>query len=177
MVDQTIAMDQPKVQAQEVETPAYESSPPLMLSFAPNWPLRVVMFRVIGTAMILCASGMWLMPGTQTDGDLTLIKLGMSVFFFFCGLALLMRNHEHNQPDAFFDPLRNEVRVMQKNDRGRPEVILRRNYNSLGSVAFGTNSVELFDVDGSLLMRLLIDDEEVRSALRTQLSSQVSVSG
>lgn len=170
MVDQELTMERQVVSG-------YEDSPPLMLTFAPNWPLRTVLFRIAGTAMILCASGMWLMPSVQADGGLMFIKLGVSVFFFFCGLALLMRNHEHNQPDAFFDPIRNEVRVLQKNDRGRPETILRRSYDSLGSVDFGTNSVELFDVDGSLLMRLLIDDEQVRKGLRSQLQGAVNVTG
>lgn len=148
---------------------AYEDCPPVMLTFAPNWPIRVVLFRILGTALVLGASGMWLMPGSQIDGDLMLIKLGISVFFFFCGLALLMRNHEHNQPDAFFDPIRREVRVMQKNDRGRPQIILKRAYESLGAVEFSSNAVQIHDVDGSLLMRLLIDDADVRHALRTQL--------
>lgn len=148
---------------------------PVMVAFAPNWPVRVVMFRVFGTAFILSASAMWLMPGTEVDGELMLLKLGISVFFFFCGLALLMRNHVDNQPDAYFDPIRHEVRVLQKNDRGRPQTILRRSYDSLGSVDFSSNAVELFDRDGSMLMRLVIDDSAVRQALRSQLSGLVSV--
>jgi hypothetical protein len=153
----------------------YEESLPVMLAFAPNWPIRTVLFRIAGTAMILSAAGMWLMPGTQVDSEMMLIKLGISVFFFFCGLALLMRNHEHNQPDAYFDPIRNEVRVLQKNDRGRPQTVLRRSYDSLGSADFSDTSVELFDVDGSLLMKLVIDDANVRQALRMQLSNLVTV--
>lgn len=155
----------------------FEEHTPLMLSFAPNWPVRVVMFRVFGTALILGAAGMWVAPGVADNSDLTLLKLGVSVFFFFCGLALLMRNHEDNQPDAYFDPIRQEVRVLQKNDQGRPQTILRRAYDSLGGVDFTGNSVELFDVDGSLLMRLIVDDADVRRALRGQLGGLVSVSG
>ena len=84
-----------------------------------------------------------------------------------------MRNHSDNQPDAYFDPIRNEVRVLQRNDRGRPETILRRSYDSLGCARFNNSSVELYDVDGSVLMRLLIDDAEVRKSLRQQLGGLV----
>lgn len=150
-------------------------SAPLTIQFAPNWPLRTVLFRIAGTALILSASGIWLLPGSQVAADLMLLKFGTAVFFLFCGLALLMRNHEHNQPDAFFDPKRSEVRVMQKNNRGRPEVIMRRSYESLGSVDFSNDKVELFDVDGSLLMKLIVDDTNVRNALQSQLSGQVNV--
>ena len=155
----------------------YAEHTPLMLSFAPNWPVRVVMFRVFGTALILGAAGMWMAPDISEGMDLTLIKLGVSVFFFFCGLALLMRNHEDNQPDAYFDPVRQEVRVLQKNDRGRPQTILRRAYDTLGGVDFSGNSVSLFDVDGSVLMRLIVDDADVRRALRGQLGGLASVPG
>lgn len=149
----------------------------VMLSFAPNWPLRVVMFRVAGTALIMAAAGLWMVPGSLEDGELLLLKLGISIFFFFCGLALLMRNHEDTQPDAYFDPIRHEVRVLQKNDRGHPQTILRRGYDSLGSADFRNNSVELYDVDGSLLMRLVIDDPAVRQSLRSQLSGLVCITG
>lgn len=166
-----IAATQP--QAQNKPAVNYEDSPPLMLSFAPNWPVRVVIFRIIGTGFIFGASGMWMLPGSMVDKDLMLIKLGVSIFFFFCGLALLMRNHEHNQPDAYFDPIRSEVRVLQRNDRGRPQTILRRSYDSLGKAEFSSNAVELFDVDGTLLMRLLIDDASARVALRKQLGGLI----
>lgn len=152
-----------------------DESMPLMLSFAPNWPIRTVIFRVAGTALILSASGMWLLPGSQVAAELMLFKLGVSVFFFFCGLALLMRNHVDTQPDAYFDPIRSEVRVLQKNDRGRPQTVLRRSYESLGSADFTDSNVELFDVDGSLLMKLVIDDSDVRQSLRTQLGGLVHV--
>lgn len=146
---------------------------PVKLSFSPNWPVRVVMFRIIGTALIFSAAGMWVIPGALHSNELALIKLGVSVFFFFCGLALLMRNHEANQPDAYFDPIRKEVRVLQLNDRGHPQAVLRRSYDSLGRADFSSNAVEFFDPDGSLIMRLLIDDPRTRAALKAQLDGQV----
>lgn len=160
---------------QLVEPSRYEEHPPLMLSFEPNWPVRVVLFRIFGTAFILSASAMWLLPSEALGGEMLLFKLGISVFFLFCGLVLLMRNHVDNQPDAYFDPIRQEVRVLQKNNRGRPQTILRRRYDSLGGVDFSNGSVQLFDVDGRLLMRLMITDAEARQALQSQLSGLVQI--
>ena len=158
-----------------VVMPSIDETVPLILSFAPNWPLRTLLFRIIGTALVLSASGMWLMPGSQYGPDVVLIKLGVSVFFFLCGLVLLMRNHSDNQPDAYFDPIRNEVRVLQRNDRGRPQTVLRRSYDTLGSARFTENTLEMYDVDGSILMRLPIDNAEVRDALRAQLNGIVNL--
>ena len=173
-IDDMQAVDQQKLQ-NAVVLPSFEDAVPLILTFAPNWPIRTVLFRVIGTALVLSASGMWLMPGSQFGADVILIKLGVSIFFFLCGLALLMRNHADNQPDAYFDPIRGELRVLQKNNRGRPQTVLRRRYDSLGSARFSDKTVEMYDVDGSLLMRLPIDNVEVRHALRMQLSGLVNV--
>lgn len=153
----------------------FSESVPVVLSFKPDWPLLVVFFRIVGTAMILSSAGMWLMPGSKVESDLMLIKLGVSLFFFLCGLVLLMRNHVDNQPEAYFDPIRHELRVMQKNDRGRPQVVLQRAYDSLGSVDFQKNTVVIYDVDGSLMMRLDVSDDDVRHSLRSQLSGMISV--
>ena len=154
---------------QEMTTPSAARLPalaPVTLAFAPDWPVHVVLFRVAGTALILSASGMWLMPDAMLDGRLLLLKLGLSVFFFFAGLALLMRNHQDTRPDACFDPVRAEVRVLRKNDRGVPQTVLRRGYDSLGRAAFSSNAVELFDIEGRMLMRLVIDDSHARQSLR-----------
>lgn len=158
-----------------VVLPSFDEAMPLILTFAPNWPIRTVLFRVTGTALVLSASGMWLMPGSQNEADMVLIKLGVSIFFFLCGLALLMRNHVDNQPDAYFDPIRGELRVLQKNNRGRPQTVLRRRYDTLGSARFSDKTVEMYDVDGSLLMRLPVENADVRHALRSQLAGQVNV--
>lgn len=151
----------------------FGDSAPVMVRFMPNWPVRVVIFRVTGTVLLLCSAGMWVVPGSLSDPDLAMFKLGVSIFFFFCGLALLMRNHQDNQPDAYFDPIRHEVRVLQKDDKGEPRTILRRSYDSLGSVDFGAQVVALFDRDGSMLMRLAVEDADVRRALRIQLGGLV----
>lgn len=158
-----------------VVLPTFNDAMPLILSFAPNWPIRTVLFQIAGTALVLSASGMWLLPGSQYEAEVILFKLGVSLFFFLCGLALLMRNHVDNQPDAYFDPIRGELRVLQKNNRGRPQTVLRRAYDTLGSVRFNDKTIEVYDLDGTLLMRLPIESAEIRHALRMQLSGVVNL--
>ncbi len=164
-------------QATEIED-KYGEEAPVMLRFAPNWQLRALIFRGTGVLLVLGAAALWLLPGVGGgDTEMVLFKLGISVIFLFAGLALLLQHHTDNRPDAYFDPIRHEVRVMQKNRRGRPQVILRRTYDSLGSASFTNKCVQLFDVDGSLLMRLQIDNAEVRHSLRNQLGGRVRLAG
>ncbi|MDP5215920.1 hypothetical protein Q5Y75_01690 [Ruegeria sp. 2205SS24-7] len=160
---------------QAVALPSFEEAMPLMIAFAPNWPARKVLFRIFGTAMILGSALMWLLPGADMSAEAATFKLGASLFFLLCGMALLMMHHVDNQPDAYFDPIRREVRVLQKNNRGRPQTVLRRSYESLGAARFTENLLEVFDVDGTMLMRLPIESPEVRDALRAQLSGMVNI--
>ncbi|MGR3615241.1 MAG: hypothetical protein ACU0BB_04290 [Paracoccaceae bacterium] len=155
---------------------AIEDSIPLILNFRPDISFQSIFMRVLGTALILGAAIMWLMPGAGGDVQIVMMKLGFSVFMLFCGMVVLMLNHPDARPDAYFDPIRREVRVLQKNNKGRPQTVLRRGYDSLGSVRFHERSVELHDMDGRLLMRLTLGSNEVRHALRLQLSGAVPIS-
>lgn len=155
--------------------PETEERMPLLISIAPKGSPEAVLFRGAGIALILIASGMWFLPGSLMAPDLVVMKLIASLFFMLCGLALLMLHHKDNRPDAYFDPIRRELRVLQKNQRGRPQTVLRRSYESLGSVRFHDRLVELYDVDGSLLIRLPISDPEIRHSLRMQLCGLVNI--
>ncbi|MBE1284744.1 MAG: hypothetical protein GJ676_15640 [Rhodobacteraceae bacterium] len=155
---------------------AFEENIPLILNFRPDVTVQSVFLRVLGTALVLSAAIMWVLPGAEGDSQLVLMKLGMSIFLLFCGLAVMMMNHPDARPDAYFDPIRREVRVLQKNNKGRPQTVLRRSYDTIGSVKFRERTVELFDMDGSPLMRLTLASNEVRHALRMQLSGAVPIS-
>ncbi|MEO1733104.1 MAG: hypothetical protein AAFR45_05675 [Pseudomonadota bacterium] len=151
--------------------PEFETSMPVKLGFGGTYMGLRVVFRVLGTALVMVASGMWLVPATELGPETMLIKFGASLFFLLCGLALLMRNHEHALPEVYFDPIRRELRVLQKNAKGRPETVLRRSYDSLGGAMMSTDAIELWDEDGSTLMRLPLSDDAARRALRKQLGS------
>jgi hypothetical protein len=148
---------------------------PLVLSFRPNWQLRSIVLRIVGAAMVLSSTGVWLVPGMAYGPEMGLIKVGISVFFLFAGIALMMVNDPDSHPDAYFDPIRRELRVLQRNGQGRPRTVLRRGYDSLGSVRFKDRSVELFEIDGSLLIRLPLNLGSTRKLLREQLCGVVTI--
>ena len=154
---------------------AFEEAVPLIFNFKPDVTVVSVFLRILGTALILSAALMWILPGVEGDAQMVLIKLGFSIFLLFCGLAVLMWNHPDARPDAYFDPIRREVRVLQRNSKGRPQTVLRRSYDTLGAVKFHDKLVELHDMDGSILMRLTLGSADARHALRQQLSGVVPI--
>ena len=153
----------------------FEDAVPLIFNFKPDVTFQSIFLRVLGTALVLSSAIMWVIPGVSGDAQMILIKLGMSIFLLFCGLAVSMMNHPDARPDAYFDPIRREVRVLQKSNRGRPQTVLRRSYDSLGAVRFQDKTVELHDMDGTILMRLSLSSSEERHALRLQLTGAVPI--
>ncbi len=132
-------------------------------------------FRFIGTFLILVASAMWFLPGSQTDADLVIMKLGVSLFFLLCGLALVMIHHADNVPEVCFDPIRRELRVLVKSGDGQPQTVLRRSYESLGRAHFHKKRVELYDFDGRLLLGVKVRDPARHAALQAQLRQLVNI--
>ncbi len=155
----------------------YEKSVPVMVAFAPNWKARLVLFRMLGAFLIVSAFSMWLMPGSVIGAEVWPIKMVASLMFLILGVSLLTLEVLDPRPDAYFDPIRREVRVLQKNENGRPQTVLRRSYDTLGGARFADDQVELFDVDGSLLMKLPLQSADVSRALKGQLSGSVTIFG
>ncbi|WP_319544826.1 hypothetical protein [Ruegeria conchae] len=160
---------------QSASRAAFEKSVPVLITFAPNWRARMVLMRVVGAFLILSAFSMWLMPGSVMGAEVWPIKLAASMMFLIVGVSLLTIEVMDSRPDAYFDPIRREVRILQKNENGRPQTVLRRSYDSLGGARFADDQVELFDVDGSLLMKLPLQSADVSSALKGQLSQNVTI--
>lgn len=148
---------------------------PVHVAFGPRFPVVPVFFRVVGTFLILVAAAMWVLPGSTTDADLVLMKLGASLFFLFCGVAVVMVHHSDNVPEACFDPIRREFRVLVKTAAGQPRVVLRRGYDTIGRAHFQNNRVELYDFDGRLLLGLRVTDPARHAALERQLRQLVNI--
>ena len=153
----------------------YEKSVPVLIAFAPNWKVRMILARFVGALLIIMAFSMWLVPGSAMAAEVWPIKLAASLMFLLVGVSLLTVQLLDARPDAYFDPIRREVRVLQKNENGRPQTVLRRSYDTLGGARFADDQVELFDVDGSLLMKLPLQSADVSRALKGQLSGNVTI--
>ncbi len=154
---------------------SFEHSVPVMITFKANWQARLVLARAVGAFLIISAFSMWLMPGSMLGAEVWPIKMVASMAFLIVGVSLLTIEVMDSRPDAYFDPIRREVRVLQKNENGRPQTVLRRSYDSLGGARFEDDEVQLFDVDGSLLMKLPLQSADVSRALKGQLSQSVTI--
>ena len=146
---------------------------PIRIGFEGNQAALRAFFRFTGAVFILSAPGLWLLPGSNADPSLVLYKVGAAIFFVFCGVALILRNKLFTQPEVYFDPIRREMRILLRNARGRPTTVLKRSYGSLGAAKITRRQLEIWDVDGSVLLRLPLADPEAHRALRLNLGDLV----
>ena len=70
------------------------------LSFDPNKSKTQVLFRIMGTALVIGAPVMLVVPGMIFETELVAVRFGGALFFLLCGLALLMRNHADALPEV-----------------------------------------------------------------------------
>ncbi|AHD00878.1 hypothetical protein [Leisingera methylohalidivorans] len=148
---------------------------PLRLRREANWTLRLALLRMLGAAMILSSTGLWLVPVAGADPEVNLIRFGISVVFLLTGLVLMTAHDPGNRSEACFDPVRCELRVLQTGSRGRPRTVLRRSYDTLGGARLTAVSVQWHKTGGSLLIELPIGSAAMRSQLRDQLSGAVRI--
>ncbi|MEP2717640.1 hypothetical protein [Pseudophaeobacter sp.] len=148
---------------------------PLVLNFEANWRARSVLLRGLGLAMMVSASWIWLFPGSVADPELNLMKVGVSVLFFVLGLILMTARSPRNQPEACFDPVRRELRVLRRDAHGQPKTVLRRSYDTIGGARLSDGAVQLYENDGSLLIEVPLGSAAARSQLRDQLSGAVQL--
>ncbi|WP_278921474.1 hypothetical protein [Pseudophaeobacter profundi] len=153
----------------------FASAPPLVLGFEANWRARSVLLRGLGVAMVVGACGLWLFPGNVADPELSLLKVGAAVLIIVVGVVLMTVQDMRNQPEACFDPLHRELRILRRDGRGRPRMVLRRSYDSLGGARLSAGAVKLYERDGSLLVELPLGGAAARSQLRDQLSGAVQL--
>lgn len=154
-----------------------ETRLPLQVHLPSPRELVALFLRGLGVFLVLVAPAVWLVPGAVAAPDLSIMKAGATSVFLFGGLALVLVFRGVARSEVHFDPVRREMRVMQRNARGRPETVMRRRYDNLGAARITNRAVELWDVDGSVLMRLPMRDAELRQALRVHLTGLVRVSG
>lgn len=159
----------------ELPSSNFATTMPLVLNFEANWRARTVLLRGLGVAVLLSATGLWLFPGSAADPELNLLKVGVSVVFFVLGLILLTVRDAHNHPEACFDPVRRELRILKMDAHGQPKTVLRRSYDTIGGARLTDGAVQLYENDGSLLVEVPLGSAAARSQLRDQLSGAVQL--
>lgn len=130
--------------------------------------VRRVMMRsaktITGMTLIISGMALWVAPTTIVDGELVLMKLGLSLFLGFAGLAIMQTGYSKPEPEIEIDTIRREVRLVRGYGRQR-RVLGRTSIRDLGKAQLCDDVVRLHTATGTLLAEVPLDDAEMRTSL------------
>ena len=117
-----------------------------------------------GMTLIVAARGLWIAPTTIGDGELVIMKLGLSLFLGFAGLAVMQRSYRKPAPEIEIDTIRREVRLVRGYGRQR-RVLGRMSIRDLGKAELCEDAVRLNTANGTFLAEVPLDDTQMRNSL------------
>lgn len=127
--------------------------------------------KIAGTALMLAAAGMWVLPGASWDADVALIKLGLTVGVGLAGLTAWMAGRSVPLVEIEIDTVRREVRLVRGKAKSRT-LVSRTRIGDLGQAEVCGTMVRLWDGNGSLLAEVAMSDPAVRRSLTTVLRDE-----
>lgn len=119
---------------------------------------------VIGMTLIVLSMTLWVAPMVAVEGDLIMMKLGLSLFLGFLGLAVMQIGQVKSDPEVEIDTIRREVRLVRGYGRQR-RVLGRTAIRDLGKANVDDDMVRLHTANGTLLAEVSLDDSDIRTSL------------
>jgi len=122
---------------------------------------------MFGTALVIAAAGLWLVPGSSVESDVVLFKLALSIAAAMSGLGLLQAGATGgaSAPAIEIDTIRREVRVVRRNRNASATVLQSCSFSQLGGAEIDGTIVRLWDTAGTMLAEVEPGDRKAFSSL------------
>lgn len=120
---------------------------------------------LLGTGLALAAVGLWFAPGANTESDIVLFKLVLSISAGLAGMGLLHASATPRSPEIEIDTIRRQVRVVRRQPGGVPKVLQSCSFAQLGAAEYEGSMVRLWDQAGVLLAEVNLSDRNALSSL------------
>ena len=117
--------------------------------------------RVLGVALVLAATGLWLTPGSNFGSDVMLFKEGLSVLSLMLGASLMLSGQKPALPDIQIDTLRRELRLVRPRAVGAKRVLHRCSFCDLGRVERIGRNFHFWDERGNFIVDVHIAERRV----------------
>jgi hypothetical protein len=116
-------------------------------------PIRLLISQSLawgtGILMAMGGAGVWVLPATSANADLLPLRWGISLIFFAFAALLLWYASRGTAAELQVDTALGEVREVMRNRAGRPTLIGRYGFDSVGGVFIGRG----LGGQGQLLLR------------------------
>lgn len=135
---------------------------------------------LLGGVLILSAFGQWLLPGALYSGDALMLKFVLTcILGLLGGLALSVAGRGF-RPEVQVDRVRQEIRFVSRNPRGRGQILATVDIGQIIGVGI-TKSVNgpdchclIYLIDGKKPLRLATGTEDEIRAIREKMDEYVT---
>ena len=134
----------------------------------------------LGIVLLLSAFGQWILPGSIYGGDMIAMKLMLTAVLGVAGGLILSMSARGFRPEVQVDSVRQEIRFVSRNPRGRGEVLATIEISRIIGVGM-TRSVNgpdchclLYLINGQKPLRLATGTEREIKAIRKRMDDYVT---
>ena len=134
----------------------------------------------LGIVLLISAFGQWILPGSIYGGDMIAMKLMLTAVLGVGGGLILSMSARGFRPEVQVDSVRNEIRFVSRNPRGRGEVLATIDIERIIGIGM-TRSVDgpdchclLYLIDGQKPLRLATGSEPEIKAIRKRMDEYVT---
>lgn len=134
----------------------------------------------VGIAFLLSAFGQWLLPGAIYSGDALMLKFVLTCVLGLLGGLALSVSARGFRPEVQVDRLRQEIRFVSRNPRGRGEVLAAVDMDQIIGVGI-TKSIDgqdchclIYLIDGKKPLRLATGNEAEIRQIRKKMDKYVT---
>lgn len=126
----------------------------------------------LGFVLVISAVGLWLVPVTEGDAAMRLIKLLISlVLLGLGGMFISSISERESVPDVVIDTKARELRVVHRGSRMGRAVETRYALDDLADVSINNNLFSAIAKSGGTIVAIPVPDNRVQATLRKALSN------
>lgn len=133
----------------------------------------------LGIALLLSAFAQWILPGSLYSGDALMIKFVLTCILGLAGGVALSASARGFRPEIQVDRVRQEIRFLSRNQRGRGEVLAVVDLDQIIGVGI-TKSLDsdkchclIYLIDGRKPLRIATGTEDEIRAIRKKMDDYV----
>lgn len=135
---------------------------------------------LLGIALLLSAFAQWLLPGSLYVGDTVIAKFVLTCVLGLLGGLALSVSARGFRPEVQVDRIRQEIRFVSRNPRGRGQVLATVDIDQIigvgitRSLATGDCHCLIYLIDGEKPLRIATGNEDEIRAIRERMDHYVT---
>ncbi|MFD0858955.1 hypothetical protein [Roseovarius aquimarinus] len=136
--------------------------------------LRRIGLRCAAVALLIAATGLWLVPVVEGDAMMQLFKLAFSAALALLGVMLLTAPREATGPEVQISPSLRRMTIIERGERGQVRSEVTHDIDTLGEIVLRDGLFTAHCQSGAALVTVPVTDPRIEAALREMLGARAA---